>query len=529
MIVDPRAAERIGAAWLVEALAPAGGYGRRAAEARARFGPGDEVIATAAIAQIVAWARDVSAEGTTSLRAVMRRIPDCAGIVARARAGDVLDDVDCYELGRFADAAAELRTAWCDAGGAEAEAPPPAATLAAVLAPGRTGSGTFYLADGFDPELAQRRAACTAADAVVDDARRAAAVRAGATLGFVPDGEEFVVMRDVLAELPPSVRIVRETPAYRLCRLEPDAAGAAAELAAEAAAAELREVEDGVRRRLSAAVAALAGEISATMRAIGERDCALSRIALAQRFGGCVPTFAGDRLLLEAAIFAPLADDLARAGRHYTPLDCDLDRVTIVTGPNMGGKSAVLATCGFVALCVAHGAPPPARAAALPLFAAVAWIGSDDPGDRARLLSSFGGEVVHARAVLATTMRPQLVLVDEFARSTGPREGRALLVALVEALGRNGAWSLVATHFDRVAEDAGVAHVAIAGLPPGALDGVVSGDVARALDAVNAAMEYRLVAASDTTDAHSDALALARVLGLDEAIVERARALYARA
>ena len=105
----------------------------------------------------------------------------------------------------------------------------------------------------------------------------------------------------------------------------------------------------------------------------------------------------------------------------------------------MGGKSAALATCGFLAACLANGVPPPAERAALPLVGSVAWIGGEDAADRVRLLSAFGGEVVRAREALANAVEPALLLVDEFARTTGPREGRALLVALVEALARSEA------------------------------------------------------------------------------------------
>jgi DNA mismatch repair ATPase MutS len=121
-----------------------------------------------------------------------------------------------------------------------------------------------------------------------------------------------------------------------------------------------------------------------------------------------------------------------------------------------------------------------------------------------------------------------LVLVDEFARTTGPREGRALLVALVEALARRGALGLVTTHFDGVARDAGVTHLAIAGLGQRSLDGHAARDIHAALDAVAAAMDYRIIAVAGEAHAHSDALALAGLLGLDETIVARARDLYAR-
>jgi DNA mismatch repair protein MutS2 len=132
---------------------------------------------------------------------------------------------------------------------------------------------------------------------------------------------------------------------------------------------------------------------------------------------------------------------------------------------------------------------------------------------------------VRARDALAGSSARALVLVlvDEFARTTGPREGRALLVAYVEALRERGALALIATHFDGVAHAAGTPHLRIAGLRVDALDTVQADDLDAALDAIQAAMDYRIVAGRDG-EAVSDALALARLLGLDASVVDRARA-----
>src|SRR5665213_2293512 len=163
---------------------------------------------------------------------------------------------------------------------------------------------------------------------------------------------------------------------------------------------------------------------------------------------------------------------------------------------------------------------PRARTASLHLLARIDWIGGEAPEDRARLLSSYAAKVVRARETLAAASRHALVLVDEFARTTGPRDGRALLIAFVEALRERGAFALIATHFDGVAQTAGVPHLQIAGLRADALDAVRASDLDAALDAINAAMDYRIVEAA-AGEAGSDALALARLLGLDPRVVER--------
>jgi DNA mismatch repair protein MutS2 len=521
---DAITAERIGLAWLRTAVAPVGAFGRRLDETIAPYGPGDESRARAEIADVVALAERLERDGVGRLRAALRAVPEPTPIVARARVGDALTDVDFYELGRFVDALDVLARAWDAAGGEPTRRPPVLSGLRAALAPGREGPGArgagFYLADAFDAGLPAARAALEAAENEVDAQRDALAARVREATGIDPVGEEFVVLRDVHdGPLPAELHLVRETPTYRVLAIRT--------LSSErdAALAHLGMVEERARRTLAEAVAREADAVRGATRALGALDRALARVAFAQRWGGCVPELSAGRIAFGEATFAPLADALAARGHRYTPLTLDLRGVAVLTGPNMGGKSAALATAGFLCACVALGVPPPARSASLPLLDALVCLGGEGPAERARLLSSYAAEVVRARETLAVASPRTLVLVDEFARTTGPREGRALLVAFVEALRARGAFALAATHFDGVAQAAHVPHLRIAGLRERGLAAVDANDLDAALDAINAAMDYRVVPASNGA-AESDALALARLLGLDEAVVARARELH---
>lgn len=526
MRCDALTAERIGVPWLRGALAPSGDFGRRAEDAARPFGPGDEAAARARCEQIVALAAQLSPDGVAHVRAALRRAPEPVDIVSRATVGDALTDVDFFEIGRYADALDATARAWDAAGGAAAERPPVAPGIVDLLARGRQ-AGTFYLADAFSSELTRARDAYAVADAGVTRERARLAAVLAARIGALPDSEEFIVMRDVLPDVPPGVRVVRETPAYRLLVLELDPPAAAAVAARDAALASVAAAEDDVRRDLAVTVAREGPALLAAARALGELDRTLARVAFTQRWGGCVPDLSAGSVAFAEASFVPLRAALSEAALPYTPISLDLRGAAVLTGPNMGGKSAALATCGFLAACVAAGVPPPAARAALPLFDTVAWIGGEAAAERARLLSAFGGEVVRTRDVLAGAGAPALLLIDEFARTTGPREGRALLVALVEDLARRGAFALVATHFDGVAADASVPHFSIAGLGSRSLDAHAARDIHAALDAVAQAMDYRIVAVSGESHAHSDALALAGLLGLDAPIVDRAAELYA--
>ena len=519
--VDATTAERIGLRWLASALAPVGAFGRDADDATPPYGPGDETRARAEIADVVALAQRLDRDGVDRARAALRAVPEPGPIVVRARAGDALTDVDFYELGRLVDALDVLARAWDAAGGSPERRPPVLDGLRATLAPGRDGAG-FYLADAFAPGLPAARATLARCEASVDRRRETIAARVRDVLGIDPVGDEFVALRDVYdGPLPDDVHVVRETPTYRVLSL------AVVSAERDAALAGLAEAEEAARRRLAEQIVREASTVVAATQAVGRLDRVLARVAFAQRWGSCVPDFTPDRVAFSEATFAPLADALAARGHRYTALTLELRGAAVLTGPNMGGKSTALATAAFLCACVALGAPPPAANASLPLLDALIWIGGEGPGDRARLLSAYASEVVRARETLAVASTRTLVLVDEFARTTGPREGRALLIAFVEALRARHAFALVATHFDGVAVAAGVPHLRIAGLREHTFGPLDHDDLDAALEAINAAMDYRVIAATDSA-AVSDALELARLLGLDEAVVARAQQLHDR-
>ncbi|MDP9110277.1 MAG: hypothetical protein M3M96_01395, partial [Candidatus Eremiobacteraeota bacterium] len=189
----------------------------------------------------------------------------------------------------------------------------------------------------------------------------------------------------------------------------------------------------------------------------------------------------------------------------------------VLTGPNMGGKSVCLRTCGFIAMCVAYGIPVPARTAACGIFDEIAWLGVGSDDESGGLLSSFAREVVRLRELIARRRTRRFVALDEFARTTTPREGRALLVAVIARLRDLGIIGIAATHLGDVAEGI-VAHFAVRGLR-GIPKLPATNDLADALATLAASMDYTIEEVDAGTERRSDAIALASLLGLDEAIV----------
>ena len=261
------------------------------------------------------------------------------------------------------------------------------------------------------------------------------------------------------------------------------------------------------------------------MQAFGEVDVLLAAARFTRIHRCTVATVADDaQFAISSARFLPLEAELAAQGRAFTPVDVRLDGIAVLTGPNMGGKSVALRTCGFVAACAAYGLPVPAQAAHVPLFGEIVWlgIGADEDNETGGLLSSFAREVVRLRDVLAGDAAKRLVLLDEFARTTTPREGKALLIGVIERLQKERACGLAATHLGGVAAAARVRHYAVRGLR-GIPQRPATTDLADALETLAASMDYTLEEVTSERTQDADAIALASLLGIDDGVIAAAR------
>lgn len=522
-LLDPASAQAVAFDWLTAAVAPVSVYGERVfAELRA-FRVGEERAAQERADAIAAVAAAVDEARIDAARALLRELPDAAGAIARASTGEILDDVNFLELQRFCETFARI-----DALLASDYAPIDNAgvrALAEKLEPGRSSAGGFYLADGFSGELERARRHLEQAQRELDAARARSTERIARELGRdeIDDADEFIVMRAQLRDaLPAGVRVVREAPTYLLCALEYDEVTLAALGRRDADAEVVAVAEEGVRARLSSQVRERAEQLERGARELGELDVILAAARFTRRFA-CVSARVASRPILSftRARFLPLAVELEQAGRSFTPLDLALDDVAVLTGPNMGGKSVCLQTCGLVALCAAFGLPVPADRATVGLFDEIACLGIGSDPELGGLLSSFAKEVLRLREIFERAAPRLLVLIDEFGRTTTPHEGKALSVALLARLRERSARGVLATHLGGVARQAGARHFAVHGLR-GIPERPAGSDLHEALETLAASMDYTIAEVSSDSDARADAIALTALLGMDRGFVDAA-------
>lgn len=122
----------------------------------------------------------------------------------------------------------------------------------------------------------------------------------------------------------------------------------------------------------------------------------------------------------------------------------------VITGPNTGGKTAVLKTAGVLVIMAWLGLPVPARDGTK--------IGSFDNifidvGDEQSLeqnLSTFSAHLKKIIYILKNATSLSLILLDELGAGTDPQEGAALGAAILETLRRRGSVTLATTHHNAI-------------------------------------------------------------------------------
>ena len=151
-------------------------------------------------------------------------------------------------------------------------------------------------------------------------------------------------------------------------------------------------------------------------------------------------------------------------GGAFIPNDTRLgpkQRMQVITGPNMGGKSTYMRQVALICLLASMGSFVPAQACRLgPMDAIHTRIGAAD--DLANAQSTFMLEMTEAAQILHGATAQSLVLMDEIGRGTSTFDGLALASGIAAHLhDRTQAFTLFATHYFELTEFPAKHHCAV--------------------------------------------------------------------
>ena len=218
------------------------------------------------------------------------------------------------------------------------------------------------------------------------------------------------------------------------------------EAGGHALAAEAAHLEE-----LTALAAAQAARIGATADAMARIDVAAGNAARAAEGEWCAPSLTDQPCLeIEGGRHPVVEAALARDGARFIANDLNLgpnDRLWLITGPNMGGKSTFLRQAALIVLLAQAGCFVPATRAKIGLVDRLfSRVGASDNLARGR--STFMVEMVETAAILAQATPHSLVILDEIGRGTSTYDGLAIAWAVVEAMHDEvKARTLFATHY----------------------------------------------------------------------------------
>ncbi len=216
----------------------------------------------------------------------------------------------------------------------------------------------------------------------------------------------------------------------------------------------LARLEAAIFQQIVDEVARYLPRILCTARAVAQADV-LAAFAEEARASGYVRPVVDDGCatrIREAR--HPVLERILGPSR-YVPSDVEVGegggRLLLVTGPNMAGKSTVLATVGLITVMAQIGSFVPAREARIGVCDAIFYrAGSyDDIGSGK---SSFMVELLETANILNTATTRSLILMDELGRGTSTYDGMALAWAVAEWIhDQVAARTLFTTHYHELA------------------------------------------------------------------------------
>jgi len=195
-----------------------------------------------------------------------------------------------------------------------------------------------------------------------------------------------------------------------------------------------------------------AARVQQTAAAVAAADCLCSLAAVAVQRGYCCPEITLGREISitdgrHPVVEAMLKDSLFVPNDTY--LGSEANQVSIITGPNMAGKSTYMRQVALIVLMAQMGSFVPARSAKIGLVDRVfTRIGASD--DLASGQSTFMVEMAEVASILKYATSRSLLILDEIGRGTSTYDGMAIARAVLEYAAspkRLGAKTLFATHY----------------------------------------------------------------------------------
>ncbi len=219
----------------------------------------------------------------------------------------------------------------------------------------------------------------------------------------------------------------------------------------------LKDLEYAVFTDICRTLAAEAARIQRTAKAIAYLDvlCSLSNVAMRNRYV-CPKINEAGRIEISEGRH-PVVELMLKDGSFVAndlKLNNQNDRIAVITGPNMAGKSTYMRQAALITLMAQIGSYVPAKSADIAICDRIfTRVGASD--DLASGQSTFMVEMTEVANILRNATSKSLLILDEIGRGTSTYDGLSIAWAVVEYISdkkKLGAKALFATHYHELTE-----------------------------------------------------------------------------
>ena len=219
----------------------------------------------------------------------------------------------------------------------------------------------------------------------------------------------------------------------------------------------ITELEYQLFTEIREAVASEVGRIKTTASCIARLDvlCSLAEVADREKF--CKPVVNDEGLIKIEGGRHPVVEKMLESGAFVpndTILDMDENRLSIITGPNMAGKSTYMRQVALILLMAQIGSFVPAEAAVIGIADRIfTRVGASD--DLAAGQSTFMVEMSEVAGILENATARSLLVLDEIGRGTSTFDGLSIAWSVIEYISdqeKVGSRTLFATHYHELTE-----------------------------------------------------------------------------
>ncbi len=283
----------------------------------------------------------------------------------------------------------------------------------------------------------------------------------------------------------------------------------------EALFSEAEKLENEIRFQLSDKLRPLVDKLHRALDELARLDVELAKIELNEKWNLTKPVFSSDTTVIRGMFHPQVVEMLRMQGKDFQPIDIDIPvGPTVITGANMAGKSVLLKTVALLQAMSQFGFFVPAASAEIVPVESI-FVSMGDGQDEMNGLSSFASEMLRVNEVIKAIGQGEkvLALIDELARTTNPKEGKAIVCGTVEFLMKKNIYLLITTHYSI---DLECRKLKVKGfVEPRGGEKITSRNI-------NNFIDYSLEETTEN-EVPCEAVRVAEIIGIDEGLLHRIR------